>query len=768
MAKKTPGARRRWPRRILEFVVLGLLGAWALYLVAMNVFLRTRLFRNLISFDPVSLRVEYATAHSFVPGRIHVEGLQIRGSDSNVQWILVLDRCDFRVSFHELARKRFHASDVHGDGLSFRVRMRQPSFSADEAAALPPVPGFSDPPYPVPKPPPTPPDQLWSIWLEGVFAEHVREIWVQTLRASGDYDVHGRWYFEPTRWLDIGPAALDLRKLDVSYGEHETWVADARGKLEVTLHPSDVRTYDGAQVLRDVSIHGGVAGTAHAAAPIDHLSRGHGVDVERADFPIDVGVFVDHGVLKPGTTVRAEASPVSARALDLHWTGTVGLEASVGADGTGHARIDAGPISAAQPGFTRGTLHKLEGTLVTRELDLTRPFEDVRWSAGIEDARTESLRYWMGLAKIGSSAHLALDSGPARIDARASGTRDASTLEGSAHARVEALTVEREPLRASAGVEATIEGRVQRSSSGSVQRVTLTKARLELEDASVTDRGAVAHVPRVSMSAPGSLAWTPEGLQGRVVVDAPIIQVPSAERLAKLLPMPPKVGLAGGRAQGSLHTSLDLARRTVDGHVHVAIHDVTVRAGDQRLRGNMDVLVQARAEGETTDVSGTTVLFREARDEAKPLRDEDPWWASAELQQAHLVLDGGPRLQARVVARARDAGPIATLVEGEVSLPAKLAMGLVSTRGVAATGTVVLAPSLLEARSVRVQAEGFDLALELRTLGTSQDAAVFVKSGPVQVGIDVARAGTSVYLFGAEPWYAQRVAMIRAAEARSE
>ncbi len=76
----------------------------------MNVFLRTRLFRDAISSSPDSLRVDYRSAYSIVPGRIHVEGLLVRGRDSSVEWILALDRCDFRVSFLALARKKFDAS----------------------------------------------------------------------------------------------------------------------------------------------------------------------------------------------------------------------------------------------------------------------------------------------------------------------------------------------------------------------------------------------------------------------------------------------------------------------------------------------------------------------------------------------------------------------------------------------------------------------------------------------------------------------------------
>src|ERR1700678_780505 len=102
-------------RKAVVAAALLVAGALVVYLVAMNVFLGTRLFRNAISYDPGSLLVDYDKAYSLWPGRIHVEGLVIRGRDRNVEWSLVLDRCDFRAHFVDLLHKQFHAGPVVGD-----------------------------------------------------------------------------------------------------------------------------------------------------------------------------------------------------------------------------------------------------------------------------------------------------------------------------------------------------------------------------------------------------------------------------------------------------------------------------------------------------------------------------------------------------------------------------------------------------------------------------------------------------------------------------
>src|SRR5579872_3351477 len=84
----------RW-RRLLRAAILTLVGALLAYAVAMNVFLRTRSFRNVLNGAQHDIVVEYDRAYSILPGRIHVEGLSIRGADYNVEWVLSIRRCDF-------------------------------------------------------------------------------------------------------------------------------------------------------------------------------------------------------------------------------------------------------------------------------------------------------------------------------------------------------------------------------------------------------------------------------------------------------------------------------------------------------------------------------------------------------------------------------------------------------------------------------------------------------------------------------------------------
>jgi hypothetical protein len=112
-------------------LVAGLLGIVALlatsYLVVANVFLQTRLLRNIVTVSPArfaidgastDLTLEYSSAYSILPGRVHVEGLRMRGRERSVEWFFALDRADVSISLVDLLRRSFRATTVRSSGLA--------------------------------------------------------------------------------------------------------------------------------------------------------------------------------------------------------------------------------------------------------------------------------------------------------------------------------------------------------------------------------------------------------------------------------------------------------------------------------------------------------------------------------------------------------------------------------------------------------------------------------------------------------------------------
>ncbi len=135
-------------RRAPFVVIAAVLGLWALYAIAGNVLLRTTLLRDWLDSNEDKLKVEYDSAWTWLPGRVHVRGLSLRFQDSNVQMLLELERANIYVDPFALARRTFHATHVDADGarLLFRHKLTHLEGNEGRVAAYPRIPGFADPP----------------------------------------------------------------------------------------------------------------------------------------------------------------------------------------------------------------------------------------------------------------------------------------------------------------------------------------------------------------------------------------------------------------------------------------------------------------------------------------------------------------------------------------------------------------------------------------------------------------------------------------------
>ena len=408
-ATPTRSARRRFRwGRLVRWLVLAVAVPLALYLIIANVLLRTRLLRNLISDSPTDfailgssseLRLDYASAYSILPGRVHLEGLTIRGRERTVEWFLTLDHADVRISLLDLLRRRFHATRLRSSGFTIRARMRLDRTAAakpDVVAALPPIEGFADPPLldEGPEPPPLTDASynLWTIDLEDVDVEHVREVWIHTLRSEGDSHVHGRWLFRPQRWLDVGPATVDANGVDVSYGSHHL-ATGLRGSSVATVYPFDVRQADGLAVLEHVSTSGRLRGLAITADLLSLLAPSSGVRITRCEVPFDAGLVLDHGKIADGTVVRTEATDCELDAKGLALTGPVRTEVAV--DG-GRAAVDTriSGLRVSRGGVEQARVASIAAGLTSRRLQIASLFDDARFTVDVGGATTNDIAAW--------------------------------------------------------------------------------------------------------------------------------------------------------------------------------------------------------------------------------------------------------------------------------------------------------------------------------------------------------------------------------------
>ena len=294
------------------------IGGWALYFVSAQAFLCTPLLRRLVNAESPAIHLEYRSAWSAWPGRVHAEGVRLTSQDRGVQWQLDLDRVTASIAVWELPRRIFHATRVRAQGVSFALRRRipGPEVTPERLEGLAPVAGFAPAPIAEEGPEDDLPDwryRLFTVWLEDVAAGGVRSIWIDRMRLEGDVQAAGAFYLKPLRRALIAPAELWGDSLLLSHGRSRV-AEQLRARAKLSLGPFDPRGVTRETVLRGLDLE--AEGTGRLAG-IAFLSQAVGLPLRGGTGPVRLQVRVERGVVQPGTAASAEVADAAARAGGL-------------------------------------------------------------------------------------------------------------------------------------------------------------------------------------------------------------------------------------------------------------------------------------------------------------------------------------------------------------------------------------------------------------------------------------------------------------------
>ncbi len=548
------------PKRLVKWLLVAVAGLFAAYLVAINVFLSTRLFDLAINGTPMTIDIHFRRGWSIWPGLVQARDLSIRSRDGNVEFMLRIERVRFRVSLFQLAKQRFVVSGVRGSGVTFRLRSRLDPWEVTPARleGIPPIEGLS--------PVPVRPFQqcslaegsdayyhLWTIDLEDVAAEDVRDIWVDRRRFQGLLAVDGHFYLKPLRRVEIGPIHVVPKDLGLSEVGVET-VNGIAGTGDLTVDPFDPRAVGGKAILQQillrtdlrmklpdvarmnlplpggVKVRGPVAFEKFAIG-VDHGKIGDGsrVDaaapqavVERGDDRLTTSLVASAEV-KPGdqhVEVRGTATDVRyshGRDADLALVPRVDMTARARPIAS-NSRIDLAHLTVDAPGIQVPDLHALVEALASgagAAIERGRARADVRAEAWPDDARA------VGRASM-QAEDVVLRSG--KILARGTVAVDVPSLtyEWEAH-RLDAVAEARANARVASSTPGPFEGDVRavvqaRSIGPDGSALDLSGSAVALRNVSV--RGEAAPDSRADAILQGAtLQLVPPAFRGVVSAD---------------------------------------------------------------------------------------------------------------------------------------------------------------------------------------------------------------------------------------------------------
>lgn len=317
---RTNALRARWKWYLRGVYVL--LSLPILYLVGANALLNSGVLPRLLNQHPEEARIEWRRAWSPWPGWVEVRDFYMRGQQPDLQWELTVDSATLRVDLSALLSERFQTRSVVASGVEYRVRPRlSPAEDAAGAAAdFPPIRGFEHALREAPGVSPArpgPPDVPWVVQLERVKLLGLREIWIGPYRAALEAEVEGRLEILAGKYLNIGPAALDLRQGRVALGSLPV-AQKLSGRIELTARIIDALRLEGLEFLKSFDAKAKIAGDLDS---LDILSRYVPVEFEGGQARLALDAGLRHGIFTNGSSIELNGAELIARVLDFKLRG---------------------------------------------------------------------------------------------------------------------------------------------------------------------------------------------------------------------------------------------------------------------------------------------------------------------------------------------------------------------------------------------------------------------------------------------------------------
>ncbi len=246
-------------RRVLAHVAVAVAGAYALYLLLIHLVIATPLLTKFTNTDSEMLFVDYGSAWSLWPGRVHVRALRIRFKDSVSEGYLAFDKLVGTFDLFSLAKRQLRVRDIDATGTVIRVRPRMAPEQATEQAleGVAEIPGFTGPPLI-----PTEPHRVlteenykfFEIDLEDARVHSLRELWIGPYRFAGDARASGGFYLRPNRKFMLRPSTMTVQSGELTLGKR-FFGQDVRGTVEMKIKMHDPRAVDAAEFFRHVDAH---------------------------------------------------------------------------------------------------------------------------------------------------------------------------------------------------------------------------------------------------------------------------------------------------------------------------------------------------------------------------------------------------------------------------------------------------------------------------------------------------------------------------------
>lgn len=395
-----PGGGRAavWARRLAVAGALLLLLLLAAPYVLTYLFLHTDRGLRLLNRNPERFEASWDAASSSGLGKIHVEGLALRGSTLRQDWWVHIDEADGRVDLLGLLSQAFTVRGVEARGFRLRIERRE-----------------------TPGPPRRDKGPGWKLAFTDFTVDEVRDLDLKGYRLRGSGRGSGTF-----RQQIRGEMELDDLRLEMPGGELLIQGMSAARLEELDFavsnepfRPRDHRGLDGLPFL-SVDLKA-LRGTVESLGFANYyLSRVEWLDLSGRG-EIEGSGRLERGALAAPSRFQVTSDEVAASFLDYHARGAGSVSFQVDEEeGAPRGLLDVlfRSFSVKRSGFSAPHVmgEGLHLTAVSRDLDLRQPFTDL--VADVEVPRSQVPDLAIYNAYIPDKAPLTLGSGAGTIEGK--------------------------------------------------------------------------------------------------------------------------------------------------------------------------------------------------------------------------------------------------------------------------------------------------------------------------------------------------------------
>ena len=711
----------RWLRWLWR-VLLALVGLYALYLVAGNLFLNTPIGPSTINRKPEKFQMHWDSGSTWWPGQISLSGVKLHGHVRHTQWVIQADSARGRIALLSLLGKELRFPQVWANEVTGSVEKVE-----------------TEQPVPAPRP------GGWTLRFDRIASDSVRGGNLAGLELQGK----GSAAFGFTKQLSGGPmevlpSTARFTDTSLSHGGQE-WMRDGVLQVEFSIARHLRAEAPGIEKLRLTDAHLKLDGVT-AAMDVSTDMQGK---VTVKGIPGKGSVYADlglaRGVLEPGSQLRWQMPLTSTDAKDVVHRDVLETEFSVDQD----LRLVAKVPSQA------GGVLGLDADLKVRGNQL--PLADFHFRSFLPRTSGHVSGQWH-FASLRWLAPLVTEAPWLTLDGAGSVSADLQVVDGKvadgSKFSVPEVAVVAEVMGNRIKGLARADGTFTANAKG--QLLPALKIVVEEFNIAANDNLATPYVRgrdlRLDLEAGEDLAALGDSLRARLTFKN--ASLPDLRVYNRYLPNH-HLQIDGGSGMLSGDLRLDAAGDIGEGWIRMAASKARMRVAGIAMRGDLGIDTQLRRldlAKRNFAVDGSSIRLDNISFSEPDGETRSGWWARIKLPRARMDWDKPLAVEGNAEVSMKDVGFLLSLFSRQRDYPGWV-FKLVDAGQAQVTGRVRWRGDTLVLDRVVASNERFELMARMRLRGQQRNGSLYAKWRKLSVGVQMERPKNRFHLIQARQWY---------------